>query len=76
MFIRVYGCFDASLFSRVVSSFTYLVETTKNIHPKCFFFIHVQIILEVIEIFGQLHCSSSYRNDLYGSDQFPFVRLF
>ena len=32
------------------------------------FFVHAQTILEVIGIFAQFHCLSSYRNDLERKD--------
>ena len=31
--------------------------------PQMLFFVHAQTILEVIGIFAQFHCLSSYRND-------------
>ena len=57
---QVIGRFDTRLFSQVVNSFTYLA---KRIFIRNVFLVLAQTILEVIKIFVQFHCLSSYGND-------------
>ena len=45
------------------------LKEQKKIHPKCFSCSHTNsTILEVIEIFVQFHCLTSYKDDLYQID--------
>ena len=45
------------------------LKEQKKIPPKCFSFSHTNsTILEVIEIFVQFHCLTSYKDDLYQID--------
>ena len=56
-------------FEVYIVSRTWLKE--RRIFIQNDFLVQLQTLLKVIEIFGQFHCLSSYRNVLYRNDRFP-----